>query len=161
MNATAVKSGNYPQEVIDTMVSEYTANPTRATVAALAEQFNKTERSVIAKLSSLEVYVAQPKPTKRPPQVRKADFVAQIESALEMELPSLSKAGFGDLEKNRWCFEQLRVIRVFVGVVDPFRYDKDKNLIESEEKPLTLSPTFRRKLCFGNIIKLRISSELK
>ena len=118
MNATAVKSNNYPQDVIDTMVSEYTANPTRATVAALAEQFGKTERSVIAKLSSLEVYVAQPKPTKRPPQV-------------------------------------------FVGVVDPFRYDKDKNLIESEEKPLTLSPTFRRKLCCGNIIKLRISSELK
>ena len=53
MNATAVKSGNYPQDVIDTMVSEYTTNPTRATVAALAEQFNKTERSVIAKLSSL------------------------------------------------------------------------------------------------------------
>ena len=99
MHATAVKSGNYPQDVIDTMVSEYTATPTRATVADLAGRFNKTERSVIAKLSSLEVYVAQAKPTKRPPQVRKADFVSQIESALEMELPSLSKAGFGDLEK--------------------------------------------------------------
>jgi hypothetical protein len=99
MNATAVKSGNYPQDVIDTMVSEYTATPTRATVTDLAGRFNKTERSVIAKLSSLEVYVAQAKPTKRPPQVRKADFVSQIETALEMELPSLSKAGFGDLEK--------------------------------------------------------------
>ena len=46
MNATAVKSGNYPQDVIDTMVSEYTANPTRATVAALAEQFGKTDDEV-------------------------------------------------------------------------------------------------------------------
>ena len=98
MNATAVKSGNYPQEVIDTMVSEYTANPTRATVAALAEQFNKTVRSVIAKLSSLEVYVAQPKPTKRPPQVRKADLVADIEAKLGVEFVSLNKAGFGDLQ---------------------------------------------------------------
>ena len=98
MNATAVKSNNYPQDVIDTMVSEYTANPTRATVAALAEQFNKTERSVIAKLSSLEVYVAQPKPTKRPPQVRKADLVADIEAKLGVEFVSLNKAGFGDLQ---------------------------------------------------------------
>ena len=99
MNATAVKSNNYPQDVIDTMVSEYTANPTRATVAALAEQFNKTERSVIAKLSALGVYKAQPKPTKRPPQVRKADLVAQIEAQLNVEFVSLNKAGFGDLEK--------------------------------------------------------------
>ena len=99
MTMTANKSTNYPQEVIDSMVSAYEATPTRVTVNQLALDFNKTERSVIAKLSSLEVYVAQPKPTKRPPQVRKADFVAQIESALEMELPSLSKAGFGDLEK--------------------------------------------------------------
>tara|TARA_B100000902_G_scaffold57088_1_gene63936 strand:+ start:224 stop:580 length:357 start_codon:yes stop_codon:yes gene_type:complete len=101
MNATAVKSNNYPQDVINTMVSEYTANPTRATVNALAEQFGKTERSVISKLSSLEVYVALPKnaSNKRAPQVRKADFVAQIEDALEMELPSLGKAGFSDLEK--------------------------------------------------------------
>ena len=98
MNATAVKSNNYPQDVIDTMVSEYTANPTRATVAALAEQFGKTERSVIAKLSSLEVYVAQPKPTKRPPQVRKADLVADIEAKLGVEFVSLNKAGFGDLQ---------------------------------------------------------------
>jgi len=98
MNATAVKSGNYPQEVIDTMVSEYTANPTRATVADLAGRFNKTERSVIAKLSSLEVYVAQPKPTKRPPQVRKADLVADIEAKLGVEFVSLNKAGFGDLQ---------------------------------------------------------------
>ena len=98
MNATAVKSGNYPQDVIDTMVSEYTATPTRATVADLAGRFNKTERSVIAKLSSLEVYVAQAKPTKRPPQVRKADLVADIEAKLGVEFVSLNKAGFGDLQ---------------------------------------------------------------
>ena len=96
---TANKSNNYPQDVIDSMVSAYEANPTRTTVNELAAEFNKTERSVIAKLSALGVYVAQPKPTKRPPQVRKADLVAKIEAELNVEFQSLSKAGFGDLEK--------------------------------------------------------------
>jgi len=99
MTMTANKSTNYPQEVIDSMVSAYEANPTRATVNQLALDFDKTERSVIAKLSALGVYVAQAKPTKRPPQVRKADLVAKIEAELNVEFQSLSKAGFGDLEK--------------------------------------------------------------
>ena len=99
MTMTANKSANYPQEVIDSMVSAYEANPTRVTVNQLALDFDKTERSVIAKLSALGVYKAQPKPTKRPPQVRKADLVAQIEAQLNVEFVSLSKAGFGDLEK--------------------------------------------------------------
>ena len=53
MTMTAVKSNNYPQDVIDTMVSSYEASPTRETVNSLAAQFGKTERSVIAKLLSL------------------------------------------------------------------------------------------------------------
>ena len=95
---TAVKSNNYPQDVIDTMVASYEESPNRETVNALAAQFGKTERSVIAKLSALGVYVAQPKPTKRPPQVRKADLVADIEAKLGVEFVSLNKAGFGDLQ---------------------------------------------------------------
>jgi hypothetical protein len=98
MTMTANKSNNYPQDVIDSMVSAYEANPTRTTVNELAAEFNKTERSVIAKLSALGVYVAQPKPTKRPPQVRKADLVADIEAKLGVEFVSLNKAGFGDLQ---------------------------------------------------------------
>ena len=91
MTMTANKSNNYPQDVIDSMVSAYEANPTRTTVNELAAEFNKTERSVIAKLSALGVYVAQPKPTKRPPQVRKADLVADIEAKLGVEFVSLTK----------------------------------------------------------------------
>ena len=98
MTMTAVKSNNYPQDVIDTMVSSYEESPNRETVNALAAKFGKTERSVIAKLSALGVYVAQPKPTKRPPQVRKADLVADIEAKLGVEFVSLNKAGFGDLQ---------------------------------------------------------------
>jgi len=95
----ANKSNNYPQAVIDSMVSQYEANPTRETVNSLASEFGKTERSIIAKLSALGVYVAQAKPTKRPPQVRKADLVADIEAKLGVEFVSLNKAGFGDLQK--------------------------------------------------------------
>ena len=95
----ANKSNNYPQAVIDSMVSQYEAAPTRETVNSLASEFGKTERSVIAKLSALGVYVAQAKPTKRPPQVRKADLVADIEAKLGVEFVSLNKAGFGDLQK--------------------------------------------------------------
>ena len=95
---TAVKSSNYPQEVIDVMVSRYETNPTRDTVNELAAEYNKTERSVIAKLSALGVYIAQPKPTKRPPQVRNADLVSDIEAKLGGEFVSLNKAGYGDLE---------------------------------------------------------------
>ena len=39
MTMTAVKSNNYPQDVIDTMVSSYEASPTRDTVNSLASQF--------------------------------------------------------------------------------------------------------------------------
>ena len=82
------------------MVSRYEAEPTRATVDELADEFDKSARSVIAKLSALGVYVAAVnKPTKRPAQVRKADLVADIEKALGVEFVSLSKAGFADLEK--------------------------------------------------------------
>ena len=94
----ANKSNNYPQAVIDSMVSQYEAAPTRETVNSLASEFGKTERSVIAKLSALGIYVAQAKPTKRPPQVRKADLVADIEAKLGVQFVSLNKAGFGDLE---------------------------------------------------------------
>lgn len=99
MKATATQSANYPQVVIDEMVSRYEAEPTRVTVDELAVEFDKSSRSVIAKLSALGVYVAAVKATKRPAQVRKADLVADIEKALGVEFVSLSKAGFADLEK--------------------------------------------------------------
>ena len=99
MKATATQSANYPQVVIDEMVSRYEAEPTRVTVDELAVEFDKSARSVIAKLSALGVYVAAVKATKRPAQVRKADLVVDIEKALGVEFVSLSKAGFADLEK--------------------------------------------------------------
>ena len=55
---------NYTEEMVNTMTEQYAANPTRETVDALADQFGKTTRSIIAKLSREGVYVAQPRTTK-------------------------------------------------------------------------------------------------
>ena len=91
---------NYTDEMVATMVDQYSASPTKATVEALAETFGKSTRSIIAKLSREGVYVAQPKVTKAgAPIVRKADIVADIASVLgvELEAPTLVKASKVDL----------------------------------------------------------------
>ena len=94
--------------MIDSMVARYTEAPVRATVDTLAVEFDKTPRSVIAKLSALGVYVAAPKATKRPAQVRKADLVAFIEADLGIEFVSLNKAGFEDLAKLQVRIQALK-----------------------------------------------------
>lgn len=91
---------NYTDEMVATMVDQYSASPTKATVEALAETFGKSTRSIIAKLSREGVYVAQPKTTKSgAPIVRKADIVARIQAQLgvELEAPTLVKASKLDL----------------------------------------------------------------
>ena len=91
---------NYSDEVVAIMTEQYVANPTRETVDALAQQFGKSVRSIIAKLSREGVYIAQPKVTKTgEPVVRKAELVALIESNFGIEVPSLVKASKADLQR--------------------------------------------------------------
>ena len=91
---------NYTEEMVSEMTTAYTENPTRDTVDALAEQFGKTTRSIIAKLSREGVYVAQPRTTKSgEPVVAKAELVASIEEHFGIELPTLVKAGKADLQR--------------------------------------------------------------
>ena len=91
---------NYTEEMVNTMTEQYSANPTRETVDALAEQFGKTTRSIIAKLSREGVYVAQPRTTKSgEPVISKAELVAQISEHFGIEMPTLVKAGKQDLQK--------------------------------------------------------------
>jgi|TARA_R100000149_G_C5729468_1_gene48995 hypothetical protein len=93
-------TANYTQQQTEQMVSKYTANPTRETVNALAQELGKNTRSVIAKLSREGVYVAQPRATKSgEPIVRKAELVAQIEAHFGIEMPSLVKASKVDLQR--------------------------------------------------------------
>ena len=96
---TAKASANYTQEMVDAISSAYTANPTRATVDALADEFDKTPRSIIAKLSALGLYIKAERVTKRgEPIVRKDELVAQVQASIGVELPSLSKMTKVDLQ---------------------------------------------------------------
>tara|TARA_B100000927_G_C16350843_1_gene423212 strand:+ start:86 stop:580 length:495 start_codon:yes stop_codon:yes gene_type:complete len=91
---------NYTEEMVNTMTEQYQANPTRETVDALADQFGKTTRSIIAKLSREGVYVAQPRTTKSgEPVVSKSELVAQINEHFGIEMPTLVKAGKQDLQR--------------------------------------------------------------
>jgi hypothetical protein len=54
---------NYTEDMVETMVANYTSNPSRETVEFLAKEFGKSIRSIIAKLSREGVYIAQPRTT--------------------------------------------------------------------------------------------------
>ena len=69
------------------------------TVAVLSKEFNKTTRSIVAKLVREGVYVAQVRVTKTgAPVIRKAELVSQIQELLGVDMPTLEKASKQDLE---------------------------------------------------------------
>ena len=91
---------NYTEDMVTEMQERYVANPTRDTVNELAEEFEKSTRSIIAKLSQLGIYQAPPRTTKSgEPIVRKSDLVEAIEEGTGLELPSLVKATKADLQR--------------------------------------------------------------
>ena len=95
----STKVVNYTEEMVEAIVAAYEANPVRATVDALAAEYNKTPRSIIAKLSTMGVYKAPARVTKTgAPVVKKEALVAEITAAIGVELPSLVKANKQDLE---------------------------------------------------------------
>jgi polyribonucleotide nucleotidyltransferase len=101
-NMTEVtRTPNYTDEMVDAMVAEYSSNPTKDTVSALAREFNKSTRSIVAKLVREGVYKAQPRTTKTgAPVVRKSEIVAEIslELGATAGFPSLEKASKADLQ---------------------------------------------------------------
>jgi len=91
---------NYTDEMVDAMVADYQDNPTKDTVTRLASEFNKSTRSIVAKLVREGVYVAAPRVTKTgAPVIRKSEIVAQIQDALGVEFSTLEKASKADLER--------------------------------------------------------------
>ena len=99
MDVTAKSSANYSDADITILTDEYSIEPTRETVDALAERLNKTPRSIIAKLSALGVYQKTERVTKRgEPVVMKAELVAKVQNAIGRELPSLNKMTKVDLQ---------------------------------------------------------------
>ena len=93
---------SYTKEMTQRMVAEYTANPTRETVNALAEEFEKSAKSVIGKLSREGVYQRETYKTKAGSDpVTKAELVADIVALLGVEdwrLHGLEKAPKGVLQ---------------------------------------------------------------
>ena len=97
---TANASTNYTAQVIEAMTSAYEANPTRETVDALAEEFNKPVRSVISKLSALGIYQkATPATKKAEPIIKKEVYVAQLNERLGVELPSVGNMTKVDIQR--------------------------------------------------------------
>jgi hypothetical protein len=100
MNKTMTdKTVNYTDEMVEAMVADYSDNPTTDTVARLASEYDKSTRSIVAKLVREGVYVAKARVTKTgAPVVRKADLVAAIQDRMGgIELPTLEKASKADL----------------------------------------------------------------
>lgn len=69
-------------------------------VGEIAAAIGKSQRSVIAKLSSQGVYKAKERTTKDGKEIiSKAELVGQLEAHLDLEIPSLVKAQKEDLRK--------------------------------------------------------------
>ena len=99
MTLTANASQNYSESMISELTAQYTANPVRATVDALADKFDKSPRSIIAKLSALGIYQKAEWVTKRgEPVVKKEFFVNAVNERLGRELPSVAKMTKVDLQ---------------------------------------------------------------
>jgi MarR-like DNA-binding transcriptional regulator SgrR of sgrS sRNA len=69
-------------------------------VPELSAELNKTERSIIAKLSKMQLYQKAPRTSKNgDPVVSKLELVQVLEHELEIQLSTLVKAGKEDLKR--------------------------------------------------------------
>ena len=84
-------SANYTQEQVNHMVEAYTAKPERATVDMLAEDLNKSVKSIIGKLSREGVYEKTVYKTKTGEDpITKKELVVELSNLLGLEYESLA-----------------------------------------------------------------------
>ena len=82
---------NYTPEMVDTMKQRYSANPTRETVEELANELNKSIKSVIGKLSREAVYQKTEYLTKTGEKpVTKRELVEKVSEILGVEYEALA-----------------------------------------------------------------------
>ena len=82
---------NYTQEMVESMTSRYSANPTRETVEELAQELNKSIKSVIGKLSREGVYQKTEYLTKTGEKpVTKRELVEKVSEILAVEYQALA-----------------------------------------------------------------------
>tara|TARA_B100000902_G_scaffold300835_1_gene288501 strand:- start:176 stop:514 length:339 start_codon:yes stop_codon:yes gene_type:complete len=82
---------NYTPEMVDLMKSRYSANPTRETVEELANELNKSIKSVIGKLSREGVYEKTEYLTKTGEKpVTKRELVEKVAEILAVDYQALA-----------------------------------------------------------------------
>jgi N-methylhydantoinase B/oxoprolinase/acetone carboxylase alpha subunit len=82
---------NYTQEMVELMTEKYSANPTRETVEELAEELNKSIKSVIGKLSREGVYKKTEYLTKTGEKpITKKEIVQTLAGMLRLEYEALA-----------------------------------------------------------------------
>ena len=82
---------NYTQEMVDLMTEKYSANPTRETVEELAEELNKSIKSIIGKLSREGVYKKTEYLTKTGEKpITKKEIVQTLAGMLHLEYEALA-----------------------------------------------------------------------
>jgi len=101
--ASTEKTPNYTPEQVAAIKAAYEANPTPETVESLALEYNKSVRSIVAKLSREGVYKKKEyKNKKGETPVSKetlADTIGALVGLSEGEIDSLTKANKTALEK--------------------------------------------------------------
>jgi hypothetical protein len=84
---------NYTQDQVEYIVNQYRLEPTRETVEDLAEELNKSVKSIIGKLSREGVYRKTEYTTKAGEKpVTKLELVEELEEKLGVTLSGLEKA---------------------------------------------------------------------
>ena len=83
-------SVNYTEEQVDYMVKAYSDQPTRETVNALADELNKSVKSIIGKLSREGVYKKTVYKTKTGEDpITKKELVEELASILDISANSI------------------------------------------------------------------------
>ena len=102
---------NYNEQTTQYLLEKYSADPTRQTVEALAEELSRSVKSIIGKLSRAGVYRREIYKTKTGElPVTKVEIVSDIADNLGIEVESLSgleKAPKATLKKLKEALEAL------------------------------------------------------
>lgn len=102
---TKIKEVNYTEAQAAELKAAYVAAPTRETVDAFAAKFGKSARSIIAKLSRMDVYKAKEYTTKqgeKPTSKNEhATFIGRVLGLSDAETDSLEKVNKTALAKLR------------------------------------------------------------
>ena len=89
------KTVAYTQEQVARLTEAYVAEPTKATIEALAVEFGKTAKSVVAKAAQLGIYRKAENAAGEKAGVTKAELAAQIageDADFAADLAKLTKA---------------------------------------------------------------------